>query len=131
MARLPPDKEIRLWNWARGLLRKAQTEAVNPLKVRNAAIALVLLGTLARRADLRALRCGDFHPSTTSRAVWETVKLWLVYKETIHEPTEDAAPLFCGRPGKHMSASTLRNIWKQVLRDAGVRAAAALERKGK
>jgi integrase len=137
---LQPAEVLQLQAWARQTLARAAAEARPDLAARNAAIVLVLLGTGARRFELCALRCGDFYQSpggpmvhfdeakgakdattVVSDDTYALVTTWLVYKgRVLTERTLPNEPLFCGRPGEHMSVATLHNIWKTTLAAAGL-----------
>lgn len=115
------------------LARVARGEPVEPRLVRNAVIARALLGTAARRFELCGFRCGDFREAlgkytcyfeagkgnveaeiTISAETWGIVQSWLAFKNVHGESTKPEAPLFCGRPGEHLSVAQLHNVWVDV-----------------
>ena len=129
----------RVKSWAEDAGSPAQPAGIAPLIRRNAAIALTLLGTAARRFELCAFRCGDFRENfdkytcyfeagkgnveaeiPISLETWNHVRSWLAFKRSIAESTASDAPLFCGRNAEHLSVSQLHNIWVDVLKLAGV-----------
>lgn len=132
---LQPDEVEKLKAWALGVVNGGTMEYG---LVRDAVIALVLLGTGARRFELCAFRCGDFTRGIApivqfdeakgaktaeiaiSEETWNTVVRWVAWKRAHDENVASTAPLFCGRPGEHMSVATLHNIWKNILERAGL-----------
>jgi integrase len=136
--RVPTAEEFeRLHTWARATL--ADSSAAPEVRML-AAIVLVLIGTAARRRELAAFVCGDFHHDPTAGLIahfeagkgnkeaevpiteetYEAVRQWLVVKRALGERTGAGDPLFCGRPHEFMSMMTLHKRWKAALRLAGV-----------
>lgn len=133
---LPEFEKLRLW--ARTTLFDARNDvdiySDDFRLVRNATIVLVLLGTAARRFELCGFRCGDIRKGfngqprcyfeagkgnveaeiNISTDTWDIVQRWLAFKRSIGESTDPKAPLFCGRPGEHLSVAQLHNIWVAV-----------------
>lgn len=146
LGRVDPDKALtptevgRLKRWALQIVGQARTDAhVDPYTVRNAVIALVLLGTGARRFELCAFDCGAFYRGhggpvaafteakgnkvaevPITEEIMQVVEWWFSWKRARGESTEKDAPLFCGRPGEFMSRATLHNAWKATLDAASV-----------
>jgi len=130
-------EKLRLW--ARTALFDA-TPDTDVRSVRNATIALVLLGTAARRFELCSFRCGDFRRGasgkprcyfeagkgnieaeiTISTDTWDVAQRWLAFKRAHGESTATEAPLFCGRGGEHLSVAQLHNIWTTVCEAVGL-----------
>lgn len=125
----------QLRQWALDTLHKNNPHQLH----RDAAIALVLLGTGARRFELCAFRCGDFQVNAggpiahfevgkgnktadiaITSATYAIVQHWLRLKSQAGESTAVDAPLFCGQDGEHMSRATLNLIWNKVLQAAGL-----------
>lgn len=106
---------LRVSRWA---IRIVSSTRMNPLRVRNAAIALLLIYTDLKPAEVCKLRCGDPIQGHVKFAVdyWKRLK-----QKILHESVDADAPLFCGRPGQCISYRGLRNIWDQILVAAGAR----------
>jgi len=136
---LSPEAVERLLAWATGVIDAREAEGADQVQVRDAFIAVVLLGTGARRFELCGLRCGDIASGAggptvyfdggkgnkdayvpISEATYATVELWKHHKTILAEPTAGGSPLFCGRPGEFMSPATLNLAWDRILRDAGL-----------
>lgn len=111
----------------------------NPQLVRDAAIALTLLGTAARRFELCNFTCGDIRVVEGEPRMWfeagkgnlqaeipisddtyAMLRRWLQYKSTFGEPTGPQAPLFQSRVQGHLSVAQLHNIWKGILVTVGI-----------
>lgn len=133
---LTPAEVVKLKAWATVALIAGHDD---PAVVRNAAIALVLLGTGARRFELCAFTCGSLFRTPTgpmcrfeeakgnktaevpvSLETMGVVEVWLGRKKAAGEACGKSDPLFCGLPGEHMSRATLHNIWKKTLAAAGL-----------
>jgi len=132
---LQPAEVEKLQAWA---LRVVDSGTTVPGLMRDAVIAVVLLGTGARRFELCAFRHEDFSRGVApvvqfdeakgaktaeiaiSEETWNTVVKWINWKRAHGESLAAHAPLFCGRPGEHMSVATLHNIWKNILGRAGL-----------
>lgn len=133
-------EKLRLW--ARTTLFDARPDSTpdDTRLVRNATIALVLLGTAARRFELCSFRCGDFRLGASGRYrcyfeagkgnveaeitispdTWDVVQRWLAVKRAHGESTAAEAPLFCGRRGEHLSVAQLHNIWVALCETVGL-----------
>lgn len=132
---LTPEEATRLKAWAVGTV----ATTIDSLQMRNAVIVLVLLGTAARRFEVCAFRCGNFHRSfdeprahfdeakgnieaeiPISDETWSVVERWRAFKAARGEDTGEDAPLFCNRSGGYLCPAQLHNIWKTSLAAAGV-----------
>jgi integrase len=136
---LTPAEVLKLKAWAANVLMLALDGALEPGHVRDAVIALVLLGTGARRFELCAFTCGSLYRTQSgpvcrfeeakgnktaeiaiSNETMAVVESWLAWKKAAGESYGKSDPLFCGLPGEHMSRATLHNIWKKTLATAGL-----------
>lgn len=106
--------EERVYKWAQGILRDSKRAAVNPLRVRNAVIAILLIRSGLSRNRIRMMCCWEVYDPMVDHHIREMILIWFGCKLVLGEPTSADSPVFAGRQGRFLSPKDFRRIEAEI-----------------